>query len=176
MKPFYSVVIPISPKGEVLMGKRLEDGIWTTPAGGSEGAESPIDCAIREAKEEALLEIVPNQLEFLTEKIARNGRSVWCFLFRCKQQYTTPEHDPDEEVKQWLWIDPIDFPLEFFNAKHKERRETIMWALKKFYDLEGMGEAASDAQLSAIKKSGDASKVYLEEKLYKSLLLKLQAE
>lgn len=174
MKPFYSVVIPISTRGEVLMGKRLEDGIWTTPAGGSEGEEDPIECAIREAKEEALLEIVPNQLEFLVQKVAKNGRLIWCFLFRCKQQYTTPEHDPDEEVKRWVWIDPIDFPNEFFNAKHKERRETILHALKKFYYLEGMGEEASDAQLSAIKKSSDPSKVYFEEELHKSLLLKLQ--
>ncbi len=134
MRDFYSVVIPINTKGEVLLGKRLEDGIWTTPAGGSEGSETPVECVIREAYEEAQLDILPNQLEYLYEKEAQDGKSVWCYLFRSGQQHTSPENDPDNEVSEWLWIDPENFPKEIHSPKNKIRKDTIMDALAVFHN------------------------------------------
>ena len=130
-----SVVIPINPLGEVLMGLRSEDNKWTTPAGGRNQGESAIDAAIREAKEEAALEILPDQLELLYTKKTPEGGPVACFLFRTAKVFTSPECDPDNEVPEWKWIHPDDFPSDFFEPRNAVRRKTILDAINKFNEI-----------------------------------------
>lgn len=132
---FYAAVIPINAKGEVLLGHRTEDGLWTTPAGGGDPGETPIECAIREAKEEALLEILPDQLEWMYTNTTPNGKPIDCYLFRCGQDYTSPEIDPDKEVKEWRWFHPSEFPKGLDKKENDIKRDTILDALLKFHYL-----------------------------------------
>jgi 8-oxo-dGTP diphosphatase len=132
---YYVAVVPINPLGQVLMAKRKEDGIWTTPAGGADLGETPEEAAVRECWEEANLVVLPEQLESIGVKEAPNGKPVHCFLFRCSQISTEVKSDPDREVNEWLWRDPRNFPKGLSSEKNKNRLETINHAMLKFMGL-----------------------------------------
>lgn len=131
--PYYVAVVPVNPLGQVLLGKRKEDGIWTTPAGGADIGETPEAAAVRECWEEANLIIQERQLEPMGVKLAPNGKPVHCFLYRCNQISTSSKSDPDREVSEWKWIDPREFPKELSSEKNKNRLETINQAMLKFF-------------------------------------------
>lgn len=106
--PFYSAVIVVDSKQKnFLLGKRKEDGLWTSPAGGAKMGELPKKTAIREAFEEAGLVLEESQLQELPMGYADNYKPVHCYV-----AILTPEqmknistiNDPDEEVKEWKWI------------------------------------------------------------------------
>lgn len=121
---FYVGLVVINSKGQVLLGKRREDGIWTGPGGGSEGNETPTSTAVREAFEEAQLEIDAEKLIKLDTLEARNGKKVHCFLYYTDQKNTSPNLDPDEEVKKWEWYDQEDIPKDL--TKDSNRHTAVM--------------------------------------------------
>lgn len=154
---FYSVVVPIHIyTGAVLLAKRKEDGIWTTPAGGGHEGETPEECAVREAWEESQLVISKEHLTPLGTVRAGNGKAVHCFL-ACVDQYRTDvSSDPDKEVKSWCWYMPNEFPKEMSTEKQKNRLETINKAYIKFAEIQ---EAAmlkkSMVQMAKLSDGGD---------------------
>lgn len=106
---YYSAVVVINSIGEVLLGKRTEDGIWTTPAGGAEpGEENPSKTAVRELFEEAGIAADPRFLQPVEAVPTRNGKICHVFLYvAAVNKMTTSKLDPDQEVKKWKWF-PMD--------------------------------------------------------------------
>lgn len=133
--PYYVAVVPINPRGEVLIGKRREDGIWTTPAGGANPGEGPEACAIRECWEEAQLKVDKDRLEFLKTKETPNGKWIHCYLYRTGQMDTSTAGDPDREVNEWLWVSSDELPKELSRKKNQNRLETINEAFMEFHGL-----------------------------------------
>lgn len=132
---FYSAVVPINMFEQVLIGKRKEDGIFTTPAGGANPGELPEDCAVRECFEEAGLLIDKDRLELIKVKTAPNGKPVHCFLYRTNQTNLHVGHDPDQEVENWEWKHAFDLPDELRRKNNVNRLETINEAFMKYFGL-----------------------------------------
>lgn len=156
---YYVAVVPVNPLGEVLVGERREDGIWTTPCGGAEGGEDPVEVAIRECWEEAGLKIDRSRLEFLRVKMAPNGRAVYCFLYRSPMEGSvTTKLDPDKEIKMWNWVLPESemFPKEFQRKSNLNRLETINEAMLKFHGLTKSEKNMSDEKKD-LEKGGPGS-------------------
>lgn len=146
---FYVAVVPINPMGEVLVAERKEDGIWTTPAGGQEGDETPQETAVRELWEEAGIACIPSMLEPMGVKAAPNGKPVHCFMLRTNQTQFSTKLDPDREVHSWAWYSREKLPEGLSRQKNANRLETISQALMKFY---GLVKADHDNVISLIDK------------------------
>jgi 8-oxo-dGTP diphosphatase len=91
----------------MLRAKQPNLGVWTPLGGKLEMAtgESPLECAVRETREEAGLEVRPEDLHLfamIAEK-AYQGETHWLmFLFRCKKP--VPALPPDiAEGKFAFW-------------------------------------------------------------------------
>lgn len=133
--PYYAVVVPINRNGQVLIGLRSLDGLYTIPGGGANAGEQPEDCAVREAWEEAQLLISKDRLEPLDVVTAPNGIPVFTYLFRCNQNQTSTASDPDREVPEWVWYDQDDLPKGLTRKNNQNRLDTINQAYLKFYGL-----------------------------------------
>ncbi len=171
--PFYvGLVVINSASGEVLLGKRLEDGIYTGPGGSGNQGETPKQAIIREAFEEAGLELIPEALTELPTLTAGNGKQIFTFLYVIpptichhdmnvvpagilNRPKTFPNLDPDCEVAEWLWIKPEEFKPEM--KKDGNRHQTILNGLMKFKGLvksktmkKAMSEINADLQIEEL--------------------------
>lgn len=133
--PFYIAIVPINSLGEVLIGKRREDGIWTTIAGGALENETPEEAAVREAWEEANLLVDKQGLELIATKKTPNDKTIHCFLYRTNQKTTNTSMDPDKEVSNWIWCNKESIPQEMTRKNNQNRLETINQAFMKFHGL-----------------------------------------
>lgn len=115
--PFYSAVVVVSPdRKKFLIGKRKEDNIYTSPAGGAKLGETPKQTAIRECFEESGIRLTPGQLKELPITNLKDGKVCHCFVAVLKElQDAHTRHDPDKEVWSWRWLpitsrlpEPID--------------------------------------------------------------------
>jgi 8-oxo-dGTP pyrophosphatase MutT (NUDIX family) len=133
---YYAAVIVINSDGQVLLGKRKEDGIWTSPAGGSNpGEENPAKTAVRELFEEAGIAANVAWLQPVNIVPTRNGKLCHVFLYVCGSNVmTTSKLDPDEEVGKWKWFSMDQIPN---GLKEDERRFTsVREAYMKFYGIQ----------------------------------------
>jgi 8-oxo-dGTP pyrophosphatase MutT (NUDIX family) len=153
---FYVCVVPINSMGQVLLGERKQDGIWTTPAGGADPGESPEQAAVREAWEEAGLAVIPSMLESIGIKEAPNGKPVHCFMVRTDQTNLSVRMDPDKEVAAWNWYSREDLPAGLSRQKNANRLTTITRALMKFYGLT-KAELEMDSLTDKLNKGGPGS-------------------
>lgn len=172
--PFYAATVMVNVDGTAfLLGKRKEDGLWTSPAGGAKLGEFPKQAAIREAFEEANVVIDERQMEELPMGYAHNSKPVHCFLVRLSKEQMekiSPVNDPDKEVREWKWF-PIDEkmpePIDdnrfktFLNAKM--HLAGIM--MKSYYNMDDMeGMTSVNATEQAVGSSHDADfKKHLED-------------
>jgi 8-oxo-dGTP pyrophosphatase MutT (NUDIX family) len=95
--------------GKILMGRRRDNGKWTNPGGHLNKGENPLDGALREVLEETGIELHPNQLTKLEEKIVtkKDGEKIKVWAYQAnlvKKPPTTMKIDPDEEVQRWHWV------------------------------------------------------------------------
>lgn len=148
---FYSAVIPINPNGEVLLGKRLEDGKYTTPAGGAEPGESPIKTAIRELFEEAYIVAQPEDLIPLGPIECKNGKICYRYLLRFYGMNVSSKLDPDKEVKTWKWCSVDNLP-EGLRAD-QNRFNSVLEAYKKYH---GINKSITDL-MDKLEKGGEGS-------------------
>ena len=150
---FYVGLVVMNNKGQVLLGKRTEDGIWTGPGGGSEKGESHKETAVREAFEEAQLEVDATTLIELDTIIAGDGKKVYCFLYYTGQKQMSPALDPDEEVKKWTWYDQKDIPKDLI--KDSNRHTAVINGLMTFKGL----KKAQESELLTILKGGQKAAI-----------------
>ena len=132
---YYSAVVVINPMGEVLLGRRTEDGIWTTPAGSAEPGElDPAKTACRELFEEAG---IPADFRFL-QKVksvdTANGKICHVYLYVAPTGIiTSSKLDPDQEVKKWKWFSIDQIPNDLQNDKR--RFDSVREAYMKFHNI-----------------------------------------
>ena len=101
-----SVAVINPDNGNLLMGRRNDNGLWTMPGGHLMTGESPLDGAKRELLEET--GILAKKLKYLGSGFAKNEKgkniTVYSFVYDSPVKDTDTEQDPDEEVQEWEWI------------------------------------------------------------------------
>lgn len=145
---FFVSIVPVSIDGAILLGKRTEDGIWTTPGGGADPGEAPEKAAKRELFEEAGLVCGPNDLELVNVGETPRGFKIYSFLWRMPRgtaEFATSKLDPDKEVKSWKLYRPEDFPAAMQSEQNASRLTTIREALMMYY-----GVNKADAQVLSL--------------------------
>ena len=105
--------VAVVHSGKILMGRRRDNNKWTNPGGHLEKGEDPLTGAIREVKEEAGLDINPNQMTKLDEETITkpNGEKIKVYAYQAnliRKPPTTMVTDPDEEVQRWHWVKPSE--------------------------------------------------------------------
>ncbi len=164
--PFYSAVVVVNKaRTHFLIGKRKEDDIYTSPAGGANLGETPKQTAIREAFEEANLRLTPGMLKELPITNLKNGKVCHCFVAILKDdQKIGVHHDPDKEVWRWRWY-PIEkrLPEPMDDNRQKSFLEAKMklMGLKKSDSLElpHLLEKGKKAAVGTLSPNGKYIKV-----------------
>jgi len=103
----YSIVLVTDENDNVLVGRRNDSMMFTNPGGGAEKDECPFHCAVREFKEETGVNLQSVKLIkcFFTE----GKRLIYLFKGKMPENYEfDTSEDPDEEVSNWEFKDPID--------------------------------------------------------------------
>lgn len=104
--------------GKFLMGKRHDNGKWTTPGGHIEPGESVHAGAHRELGEETGLSA--ESMKHLETRDVKGGK-VRVHAFRADVSGESPhEFDPDGEFSELRWLDPAAMPAEVMKNLHSE--------------------------------------------------------
>lgn len=156
---YYAATVVINTSGEVLLGKRKEDGIWTTPGGSAEpGEESPAKTAVRELFEEAGIPADHRFLQPLQQIATRNGKVCHVYLYVAPTGImTTSKLDPDSEVGNWKWFSMDKLPS---TLKDDPRRfESVRTGFMKFHGInksleESLEKGGKPAQVGEVRNFG----------------------
>ncbi len=95
----------------LLMGKRRDNGKWTTPGGHAEGKEDLHDAALREVEEESGIKLERHQVVPIGEPKTvtdDKGKKLQVQGFEARldeRPSTSMKQDPDAEVHKWQWVD-----------------------------------------------------------------------
>lgn len=156
---FFVSIVPVTEFGEVLIGRRTEDGIWTTPGGGADPGEEPHEAARRELFEEAGLAAPANSLELVSIGETPRGFKIYSFLWRLPKAFgemATSRLDPDKEVKTWKLLRPDSFPAAMSEEKNASRLKTIREALMRLYAVKSEDHQI-DSLVDKLNKGGPGS-------------------
>lgn len=169
--PFYASIVVFNPTGDlVLLGRRKEDDIWTSPGGHAYKGETPKQAALREAFEETGITFNSEALIELPTLQTYQGKPAHCFMvFSPTHQEPIVTNDPDRELKEWKWFginenlpEPMDEnrTRNVMNAKMKlkglikSRQDTE--SLKDLYKAIVMNENIPGVDLNTAEYSMDA--------------------
>lgn len=109
--------------GELLFGRRNDNGRWTLPGGHLESKETPRVAAERELLEETGLEATG--WGYLGEGLAGKFR-IYCFAAQVEDVEADGIDDPDNECDEWRWVDIMDgLPEEIANNLHSRKNITL---------------------------------------------------
>lgn len=124
-------------KGEFLLGLRTENcrnepNKWCFPGGGVEFGEKLFDCAKREAKEEAGIEVEPVRLVKVIDHIIPAERQHWVNpIIEAKLVKGPPKAMEPHKLREWRWFSLETLPenltinmVDFFKDV-KERKVRI---------------------------------------------------
>ena len=97
--------IMLEHEGKLLLIKEARPNVrgkWNTPAGHLEGVETPITCALREAKEESGYDVELTGIQAVYHRPSADEYIIdYCFLARPKNLNVSPLADDVLET-QWL--------------------------------------------------------------------------
>ena len=99
-------VAAFNAAGELLFGRRRDDGHFTLPGGHMEEGEAPDHAAVRELIEETGLK--PISLDFLGSGpvTSRDNKELDVHCFRVSVEgKPTVLNDPDNECSEWRWVE-----------------------------------------------------------------------
>jgi ADP-ribose pyrophosphatase YjhB (NUDIX family) len=111
------VGVVVAREGAVLLGRRLSPhghGTWSLPGGKPEPGESPVDCAIRELREETALEADAGHVVGETVDGFPRSRDVFRTLFvEVSDARGEPARREPDKVEGWQWFrwDALPEPL-----------------------------------------------------------------
>ncbi len=103
-------------KGQFLLGLRTENsrnepGKWTFPGGGIEFGEKLFDCAKREAKEEAGIEVEPVRLVKVVDHIIANENQHWVNpIVEARLVKGKPKVMEPNKMCEWKWFSLEEMP------------------------------------------------------------------
>lgn len=129
-----SVHILFYRNDEILLLKRqntgFQDGNWSVVAGRMDGNEEVVAAAIREAKEEAGVEIEPEQLEIIGMMHRKNTTSEWVDFFlkahAWKGEITNMEPEKCEQLK-WFPINELPSQMVSYIRVAIEHKQEGLW-------------------------------------------------
>lgn len=101
-----STIAVIRNGGELLLGKRKDNGKYTLPGGGMDDGETPEECAFRELFEET--GIKAHKLTHIESKrvVTLSGKLLEVHAYQLIYDgKTSVRFDPDHEVGKWEWVD-----------------------------------------------------------------------
>jgi 8-oxo-dGTP diphosphatase len=119
---------------QVLLLKRqntgFEDGKWSVVAGRIDGKEEVKSAAIREAKEEAGVDIDPNDIEIIGVTHRNNNSSEWIDFYLKVHEWNgniiNAEPYKCEELK-WFNLDELPENMISYVRKAVEKNNNEMW-------------------------------------------------
>jgi 8-oxo-dGTP diphosphatase len=120
--------------GEVLLLKRqntgFEDGKWSVVAGRMDGGEEVKSAAIREAKEEAGVDIDPKDIDIVGVIHRKNITSEWIDFYlkvnNWKGMITNAEPHKCEELK-WFRLDQLPHQMIDYVRNAVQKNHAVMW-------------------------------------------------
>jgi 8-oxo-dGTP diphosphatase len=127
LKPRVGVgMMILNNKGEVLLGKRIDDpikgtsdlngeGCWTMPGGKLEFGETLLDGIMREVLEETGIKIDKEKTKLIsiTDEV-RPGVHYVTAGFLCKDFTGEPKVTEPEEITEWKWYNLDNLPENVF--------------------------------------------------------------
>jgi 8-oxo-dGTP pyrophosphatase MutT (NUDIX family) len=160
-----SSVAVFDPRGRLLLGRRSDSKKWTLPGGHAEPNEDPDDCARRELKEEAGIDLPYDRFTFLgTGRV--NGVVVCSYAVYLKpaevRQAPHGRDDPDEECSEWKFFSAKDgLPQEVRDELHAKRNVTLALAglgSPEGIDFgEGLAVASESNRVLVVPKGGGSA-------------------
>lgn len=119
---------------EVLLLKRqntgFEDGKWSVVAGRIDGGEEVIAAAIREAKEEAGVDIEPSQLDVVGVMHRKNTNSEWIdFYLKVKSWSGDISNCEPNKCEELSWFNVYEMPENMiaYIRQAIEKNHDHMW-------------------------------------------------
>lgn len=123
--------VAIFSGGSVLVIRRAFapfKGLWTLPGGRLDPGETPMQCAMREIREETALEIAPPR-HVLTQTVGEGALTFTLAVFAVRHPRGTPAMS--DEVADWQWCRPDDLPALPTTEGLAEIVENCALALRK---------------------------------------------
>lgn len=129
-----SVHILFYRKDEVLLLKRqntgFQDGNWSVVAGRMDGNEEVVAAAIREAKEEAGVDIKPDDIELIGVMHRKNTSSEWVDFFlkahSWQGEITNAEPHKCEQLK-WFPVQELPTNMVSYIRVAVEHQQEGLW-------------------------------------------------
>jgi 8-oxo-dGTP pyrophosphatase MutT (NUDIX family) len=127
-----AIVTCYNGQGQLLVGKRNDNQLYTLPAGHLEDGESPEQGAARELFEETGLRAM--SLSHLKNYTLTDGTELHCFSAYVSGEPHS-QNDPDDEVSEWEWIDVEEgLPPKVYNHLHGPQDEQNL--IKQLFQLQ----------------------------------------
>ncbi len=90
------------------------DGFYGLPAGHVDAGETPIDAAVREAKEEVNINILPKDIELIdivqADAVFERGGDYFNFFFKADKWQGDPKNMEPEKCASLEWFDLNNLP------------------------------------------------------------------
>lgn len=140
--PGVALVTAYNDQGELLLGRRNDNGKWTVPGGHLEEGEDPRAGAERELMEETGLR--PKSLSFLRQFETVGGLVLYCFSAYVRGEPHS-DLDPDDEVGEWKFVDVSEgLPSRYFNNLHGPDPESGDNLVTNLFDIEKAEDVVHD--------------------------------
>jgi 8-oxo-dGTP diphosphatase len=102
-------------RGDYLLMVRNRRGFWSTPGGHLEFGESPPDCAIRETREEAGVDVTNVEFVAITNDVLQDtGRHYVTIWMRGETDNSAPVIGDIAEIAEFGWFTPETLPKPLF--------------------------------------------------------------
>lgn len=118
--------VAVLKDGQILFGRRNDNGKWTLPGGHLNPGESPEKGAVRELLEETGLKAV--SLEKLgddTVSSAYGDVQVFAFKAKVSDGEAHSKLDPDDECSEWVWRDLKSIGSDILDNLHSPKNVTL---------------------------------------------------
>lgn len=115
--------------GQLLTGKRRDNGLWTSPGGHMDAGETPYDAARREVLEETGLQV--RELRFIGGEEFTSHRTgkrfvVLAFMARSVGDFAFSHLDPDHEVSEWRWVKVHPYSAELQRQARHAKDDLVL--------------------------------------------------
>jgi len=113
-RPKVGIGVPVVKEGKILLGKRKNshgEGTWCPPGGHLEFGETWEDCANRETKEEAGIDVMNLRLALVTKDEDKHYVSI---IMICDHKNGEAEVMEPDTFKCWNWFTWEQLPTPLF--------------------------------------------------------------
>ncbi len=125
-----STVALINEDGQLFLMKRSDEithwsGVWNFPGGSVDEGETYAEAAIRELKEEAGLDVDPNDLFYLGHLDTDDGKRIHIHV----SEEHSGEVNMNWESSDWAWVsfdDLHEYPFVGGGTLHEDVRDSII--------------------------------------------------